>query len=516
MDSAVAISEKGRSKGLGTLSADRAVGGAAVEPVSDVGLAAHMEGLRVALASVVSGLDPDCLTGRDAARLYRGFAALEHLAVAGKTLLAPRIDTSGFWREDGHRDASSLLATLEGVSTGEARRTLVNGRRLDELPATEDALRQGQLSAPKVTELTGAGVLDPSHEAELLKGAGDEPLAKVKERCRRSRAASATADPLAATRRIRAERHFSSWIDPEGAFCYQGKDTADRGARILDHLGHAATCLRKSRRRAAESAGGATTDPTPERALRADAFFALLTQQNVDPGESDPGSAHDQRIRPQARPSSKGQAGRRSGGSVAPAECACRQRGVPGGPSDDSMDIITRPPTCTMVVRSDIDALFRGHTLPGEICEIDGLGPSPVPMARDLANDSVLRVVFHKAGDIRAVSHLGRTINATLRTALVFRDRTCVIPGCEVDIGLEIDHVREFASGGPTELDNLALLCHHHHYLKTYENWILERIGTDADGTARWRFEPQPPFGREPDLGIDSPEGRQQWNRRNE
>ena len=213
MASAAATSEKVRSKGFGTPPAGEADAGPSRRPV---GLAAHMEGLRGALAALVSELDPDCLTGRDAARLYRSFAALEHLSVAGKTLLAPRIDTSGFWREDGHRDAPSLLATLEGVSAGQARKTLVNGRRLDELPATEDVLRQGQLSEPKITELTGAGVLDPSHEADLLDGVGDEPLSKVKERCRRSRAASATADPLAATRRIRAERHFSSWIDPEG------------------------------------------------------------------------------------------------------------------------------------------------------------------------------------------------------------------------------------------------------------------------------------------------------------
>ncbi len=456
MASALATTEKSRSKGSDVPSAGETEADASRRAV---GPAATMEGLRTTLASVVSELEPDRLTGRDAARLYRSFAALERLSVAGKTLLAPRIDTSGFWREDGHRDASSLLATLEGVSTGEARKTLVNGRRLDELPATEDVLRQGQLSAPKITELTGAGVLDPSHEADLLKGVGDEPLSKVKERCRRSRAATATADPLAATRRIRAERHFSSWIDPEGAFCYQGRDTADRGARILDHLGHVATCLRKSRRGDAESADGSPVAPTRERALRADAFFALITQQNVDPGESEPGVAGDRRPFTPTGPSPNRRSTRPDDlthGPPAGVECTCRRDGAPGGSSRRPMDVITRPPTCTMVVRSDIDALFRGHTLPGEICEIDGLGPIPVPMARDLANDSMLRVVFHRAGDIRAVSHLGRTINSTLRTALVFRDRTCVVPGCEVDIGLEIDHVREFAQGGPTELDNLT------------------------------------------------------------
>ena len=124
----------------------------------------------------------------------------------------------------------------------------------------------------------------------------------------------------------------------------------------------------------------------------------------------------------------------------------------------------------------DLDALLRGQAEGDECCEIDNLGPIPVPMARDLANDSFLRLVFHRAGDIRAVSHLGRTINRTLRTALVHRDTTCVVPGCGTSSGLEIDHIIPFAEGGPTTLDNLALLCHHHHFLKTFEGWTLERI----------------------------------------
>ena len=119
-------------------------------------------------------------------------------------------------------------------------------------------------------------------------------------------------------------------------------------------------------------------------------------------------------------------------------------------------------------------------------------------MARDLANDSFLRLVFHRPGDIRAVSHLGRTINRRLRTALAHRDRCCVVPGCGVPFGLEIDHVVPFAEGGPTELSNLALLCHHHHYLKTYEGWTLRNNGGPVDSAPVWEFTPSPPFGEEP------------------
>jgi hypothetical protein len=131
-------------------------------------------------------------------------------------------------------------------------------------------------------------------------------------------------------------------------------------------------------------------------------------------------------------------------------------------------------------------------------------------MARDMANDSFLRFIFHRSEDIRAISHFGRTINKSLRTALVHRDRTCVVPGCGVSFGLEIDHILPMAEGGPTTIDNLALLCHHHHFLKTFEGWILTKVDHHDHHDPHhptWRFEPLPPFGQEPDLGADRPRG---------
>ena len=169
-----------------------------------------------------------------------------------------------------------------------------------------------------------------------------------------------------------------------------------------------------------------------------------------------------------------------------------------GGPDD----LIGAPPVATVIVRVDLAALRRGSALPGELCELDGHGPVPVDVARSLVDAAFLACVFTEAGDIRAVAHAGRTINAHLRTALALRDRHCVVPGCGVAYSLEIDHVHPLEHGGRTELDNLALRCRHHHRMKTYDGWTLERTGpTDED--PGWAFTPQPPFGREPDLGLD-------------
>jgi 5-methylcytosine-specific restriction endonuclease McrA len=78
---------------------------------------------------------------------------------------------------------------------------------------------------------------------------------------------------------------------------------------------------------------------------------------------------------------------------------------------------------------------------------------------------------------VTTVAHAGRTIPASIRRALLERDPACVVPGCEVSEALEIDHILPFSEGGRTSIDNLARLCHWHHYLKTHQRHRLERHG---------------------------------------
>jgi hypothetical protein len=130
-------------------------------------------------------------------------------------------------------------------------------------------------------------------------------------------------------------------------------------------------------------------------------------------------------------------------------------------------------PSATVVVRVDHEAFVRGTTRDGETCEINGVGPIPVSVARRLSNDAFVKVLATEGTDIVKVSHMGRTIPARLRTAIEQRDPTCSVPGCTVRSRLEIDHVIPFAEGGPTELANLARLCAVHHHLKTNDGWVL-------------------------------------------
>jgi len=154
-------------------------------------------------------------------------------------------------------------------------------------------------------------------------------------------------------------------------------------------------------------------------------------------------------------------------------------------------------PTTMVHVRVDHQALLRGHLEPGEICEIPGIGPIPVAAARRLAEDSILNVLVTNGVDVTAVAHAGRTIPASIRRAIIERDPHCVVPGCDIREGLEIDHVIPVNERGPTKLDNLARLCHWHHYLKTHQGHLLVR----QDDHWTWGPPPQAPASGS-DVGV--------------
>jgi hypothetical protein len=127
----------------------------------------------------------------------------------------------------------------------------------------------------------------------------------------------------------------------------------------------------------------------------------------------------------------------------------------------------------------DLEALRRGTVGTGEVCEIPGVGPVPVQVARDQLGEALLHLVITDGVDVTTVCRLGRHIPDSLRVALIERDRTCVIEGCGTALGLEFDHWQvEYANGGRVSLDNLIRLCKHHHRLKTTKGFTLQETTT--------------------------------------
>jgi hypothetical protein len=89
--------------------------------------------------------------------------------------------------------------------------------------------------------------------------------------------------------------------------------------------------------------------------------------------------------------------------------------------------------------------------------------------ARRLACDSIVEcVVYHKNNPL-GVGRRTRTVPRWLRRLLQHRDGGCRFPGCGRSIFVHAHHIIHWVDEGPTDLDNLILLCgFHHRFLHEY------------------------------------------------
>jgi hypothetical protein len=68
-------------------------------------------------------------------------------------------------------------------------------------------------------------------------------------------------------------------------------------------------------------------------------------------------------------------------------------------------------------------------------------------------------------GQALDIGRRSRNITPALRRALQYRDGGCCFPGCTSHRHVDAHHIVHWADGGETKLDNLVLLCRHHHRL---------------------------------------------------
>jgi hypothetical protein len=91
---------------------------------------------------------------------------------------------------------------------------------------------------------------------------------------------------------------------------------------------------------------------------------------------------------------------------------------------------------------------------------------------RQLGCDADLRLTL--INDFGCILDQGRTtrvVSARLRGLLVVRDQHCRFPGCQTTHRrCHAHHIRHWADGGPTDLQNLLLLCDRHHHAVHVDN----------------------------------------------
>jgi hypothetical protein len=142
-------------------------------------------------------------------------------------------------------------------------------------------------------------------------------------------------------------------------------------------------------------------------------------------------------------------------------------------------------------------------------CEIEGTGgvAHPQTVRRLLCTARVQAMVQDSGGTPVALGRVLRDPPAWMVRQLRHRDSECVFPGCGTGRFAQPHHVRAWEHGGPTDLENLVLLCSRHHRLVHEHGWRLHRHpeGTVAwfrpNGT-RYRAGPAPPRPQMPEEPV--------------
>jgi hypothetical protein len=118
--------------------------------------------------------------------------------------------------------------------------------------------------------------------------------------------------------------------------------------------------------------------------------------------------------------------------------------------------------------------LRRGLVDEGELCEIVGVGPIPVSVAKALLGDAVLKLVITNGVDILNVTSLTRGPTQAMRYARLWTSPTCTVAGCDRTI-CEHDHISgaEYKDTKHTRFDELDFVCTCHHDLHTVQGWAL-------------------------------------------
>jgi len=116
-------------------------------------------------------------------------------------------------------------------------------------------------------------------------------------------------------------------------------------------------------------------------------------------------------------------------------------------------------------VTTTLETLQATSGAPG--AHLEHAGSIPDRTVQRLGCDATItRVLLDAQSAVIDVGRSQRVVPPATRRALTVRDRGCRWPGCDRSASwTAAHHIVHWANHGATNLDNLVLLCHRHHWL---------------------------------------------------
>jgi len=393
------------------------------------------------------------------------------------------------WTLSGFRSAAEWYAHRVGTDRATAREKVRVARALHELPLLSARFRQGGLTYSHVRALTR--VATPRDEDEILEAVEGMSVAQV-ERFVRGWRADSSEEMLERDQARHEARGLSIVPELDGTYTLRGCLTPEQGALLRqaidafsDHLfreawpGQVLAAQVELPREVLEgrarlpgdrrSAARARRDAEEEAARRrADALVLLaevaLSTEGAQKGEDAPTTEREES--PEVAIDAGKPSPRRSIPSSGP-----RTRTLPRsslGAGRYQVMLHVEP----AVLRADDPT--RGS---GRSHLEDGVRVSHETSRRIACDASVVSVHLDSDGNLLNLGHARRVVSPAMRRALDLRDgRCCRFPGCTSPY-TEAHHLKHWADGGETSLENCFSLCRTHHRLVHEGRWQVKSLG---------------------------------------
>jgi hypothetical protein len=190
--------------------------------------------LRDHAAAAAAVFDASVVLASEAVAVVAELGEAQRFIAGMQMAAAARVAEAGVWKAKGHASAADWLAKESGSSVGEAAGVLDTARKLEQLPATRDAVREGRLSPQQARAVAGAASVAPGQEQQLLDAAARSTFQDLKAEAQRVQAAAT--DDSTRERRNHRKRSMTTGTNGDGAWWLSLRGTGLAGARFLEQF----------------------------------------------------------------------------------------------------------------------------------------------------------------------------------------------------------------------------------------------------------------------------------------
>ena len=322
--------------------------------------------------------------------------------------LVAEFDSNGGWAGDGVQSCAHWLSWKCGLDMGAAREKVRVAHKLSECPLIDAAFASGRLSYSVVRAITR--VVTPATEAdylELTRWANAAQLEKLVRKHRwAQRLQESTREQLQ-----HEDRRANVYQDDDGMWVVQARLPAVEG----ELFANAVTAILDRGDDELHEAGVTERDTYTRR--RADALYKMAEHYLADE-------------------------------SSELADLKASER-------------------CQVMLHVDVKTLqenTKKHSPDHAHCCIGDESWVHPDVAKRLSCDaSLVTVLEDEKGNVLNIGRRSRTIPPSIKRAMDIRDQGCRFPGCINKHYVDGHHIKHWADGGETKLDNLVTLCRHHH-----------------------------------------------------